>query len=95
MICHQCNGAVTIEGYISRADECPHCGSDIHCCLNCLNYEPAAHNRCLEPQAEWVSDREKSNFCDYFRPNKAGAKGMPVKKARDSARLDFDNLFKK
>jgi len=93
MICHHCHGELKIEGYISRSEECPNCASDIHCCLNCTNYDPHSHNKCREPQAEWVTDREKGNFCDFFTPNKlssGGAKGPTV-----DPRAAFDNLFKK
>lgn len=93
MICHHCRGELKVEAYISRTDECPHCGADTHCCLNCENYDPYAHNKCREPQAEWVTDREKANFCDFFIPNKLTATGA-AKSAADP-RSAFDNLFKK
>lgn len=93
MICHHCRNEVKIEGFISRTDDCPHCGSDVHCCLNCELYDTSAHNRCREPQAEWVSDREKANFCDYFTANKKNAIGG--KTATVDPRNVFDNLFKK
>jgi hypothetical protein len=93
MICHACRAELKIEGYVSRSDECPQCGADIHCCLNCTNYDPHAHNKCREPQAEWVTDREKGNFCDFFIPNKLnpGAATSPASDPRSA----FDNLFKK
>jgi hypothetical protein len=59
-----------------------------------LNYDPAAHNKCREPQAEWVSEREKANFCDLFAPNKQAGGTAPGKPATDS-RNAFDSLFKK
>jgi hypothetical protein len=91
MICHSCG--TEVEGRIYRSDECPSCGADLHCCLNCNNYDPAAHNQCREPQAEWVSDREKANFCDFFTPNKLVSGGRS--KSSDQARKAFENLFKK
>ncbi|MCI0487018.1 MAG: hypothetical protein L0229_10500 [Blastocatellia bacterium] len=93
MVCHSCGGEIKLEGYISRSDECPHCSTDIHCCLNCEHYDPAAHNRCREPQAEWVSEREKANFCDYFMPNTLQAAGRKTSSA-DDVRKAFDSLFK-
>ena len=93
MICHSCKSEMKFEGPITRAEVCPACDADVHCCLNCLNYDPSAHNRCREPQAEWVSDREKGNFCDYFLPNKATVAGT-VKPA-DDVRRNFESLFKK
>jgi hypothetical protein len=93
MICHHCGEEIRVEGSISRADECPKCSSDLHSCLNCSNYSVSAHNRCLEPQAEWVPDREKANFCDYFIPNKLGARGA-TSPGKDT-RSVFESLFKK
>lgn len=93
MTCHQCQRELKIEGHIARTDECPHCGADIHCCLNCANYDPHAHNKCREPQAEWVTDREKANFCDFFIPNTLSS--GTVKNPASDPRSAFDNLFKK
>jgi len=94
MICHHCKTEIKIEGYISRTDTCQKCGEDVHCCLNCLNYDPSAHNKCREPLAEWVPDREKANFCDLFAPNKQAATAQVDKPSADP-RSAFDNLFKK
>jgi hypothetical protein len=80
------------EEKISRTEECPHCGADVHSCLNCLNYDRSAHNQCREPLSEWVSDREKANFCDYFLPNKLTATGA---RSASDTRRSFDDLFKK
>lgn len=94
MICHHCRSEIRIRGFISRTDECAQCGSDVHACLNCDNYDAYAHNKCREPQAEWVTDREKANFCDFFIPNRlsaSAAAGSPVADARSK----FDSLFKK
>ena len=95
MICHHCQNEIVIKGRLSRTADCSVCGSDVHCCLNCVNYDPAAHNRCREPQAEWVSDREKANFCDYFTPNILTARGKGKSGPLEEARIAFDNLFKK
>jgi hypothetical protein len=58
-----------------------------------VNYDPHAHNKCREPQAEWVTDRERANFCDFFIPNNlnASAAGKPSADPRSA----FDALFKK
>ena len=94
MICHHCGTELKVGGYISRSDECPRCSSDVHCCLNCDNYDQHAHNKCREPQAEWVTDREKANFCDFFIPNNLRPTSAFKSPAAD-ARSAFDSLFKK
>lgn len=95
MICHHCKNEIVIKDRIARTDECPSCNGDIHCCLNCVNYDTSAHNRCREPQAEWVTDRERANFCDYFKPNNLMAKDKGKSGPLDDARNAFENLFKK
>lgn len=78
---------------IGFRDECESCGADLHCCRNCVHHDPSAYNECREPNAEWVSDRERANRCEYFSP----AEGGPVAGCgkRESARDALDSLFRK
>jgi hypothetical protein len=50
-------------------------------CLNCLLYDPAAHNACRSRTTEPVKDKEKRNFCDEFEFSGKGSKdqGGPSK----------------
>ncbi len=75
---------------------CTNCDADLHCCRNCRFYDPGKHNQCAEPQAEWVRDKEASNYCDYFQPNPVLlAKGSGPGTAKENdARTRFDSLFK-
>lgn len=80
---------------VGRRATCPHCQADAHCCFNCSFYDSASYNECREPQAERVLDKDRSNFCDFFRlsatPTKRGAKSSP----QVDARKKLDDLFKK
>ena len=53
---------------IGRKDECQFCKADLHVCKNCEMYDPKVYNECKEPQADVQRERERSNFCDYFKP---------------------------
>jgi len=93
-VCHRCRKDVPVEGgKVPRESYCPHCHAALHCCPNCRFHSPHAHNQCSEPVAEWVRDKEKANFCDYFsfRTGGAGEGGD----GGASARSAFDDLFKK
>jgi hypothetical protein len=91
--CARC-GAALPAGPCGRRDTCASCGADLHACIQCDFYAPGAYNDCREPQADRVVDKERSNFCDYFRPaTGAGPKGATS--ARDEARARLDALFKK
>lgn len=80
---------------VGTRETCPQCETDLHCCRNCRFYDPGKHNQCAEPQAEWVGDKEGSNYCDYFSPNPVLVAGgeRSTSKAND-ARKKFNSLFK-
>ena len=93
MKCHGCGHELTVEGKVYRGDECPGCGRPMHCCLNCAFYDTRAYHECHEPQAEWVRDKEKGNFCEYFQPGARSGQGVQDH-SRD-ARKRLDDLFRK
>ena len=92
--CYSCGKAVEKESMIGRQDICPSCRSDLHCCRNCRLFDEYAQNHCRETSAEWVSDREKNNFCDFFTfLEGAGASG--IFRQQKEARAKLEALFKK
>ena len=90
MICWKCKKEISLEK-IARSDECPLCHADLHVCRMCDFYESGAHNDCRESSADMVTDKERSNFCDYFRANKKITAGGDSKAA--AARDAFNALF--
>ena len=99
MICWKCKKEISIEKPV-RGDECPLCHADLHVCKACDFYESGAHNDCRESSAEFVNDKERGNFCDYFRVKAAlrqaqgphSTQGAQGDKASD-ARNAFNALF--
>ena len=53
----------------SRYEECSTCKADLHVCIACRSYDSTAANACREDRADFVLDKDKANFCDYFKPN--------------------------
>ena len=92
-ICHRCRREITLEGKIGRREACPGCGADLHCCLNCSFHDPGAYNQCREPQAERVLDKDRGNFCDWFRFRDA-ATGNGTGGGKGSAEDRLKALFK-
>ena len=96
-LCHHCGREQQLAGPVGRTDSCPHCKSDLKVCMNCRFFDPSASNQCREPQVEWVSDKAKANFCEFFvyvqvqSLDQPGAPGTQ----KDQARAAFDALFKK
>ncbi len=93
--CCKCGKVIEARGRVGTRETCPECDADLHCCRNCRFYDPGKHNQCAETQAEWVGDKEASNYCDYFSPNPVLlARGeRPASKAQD-AKKKFDSLFR-
>ncbi|ABG41386.1 hypothetical protein Patl_2878 [Paraglaciecola sp. T6c] len=65
--CWQCGVHLSnIITPVSRREECSQCHSDIHACTMCQHYD--VHNRtgCNEERAEFIVDKERANFCEYY-----------------------------
>lgn len=90
--CSFCQTEISLEVKIGRLDECPGCHRDLHTCMQCKYYDRAAHNDCREPQAEWVPDKERANFCGYFE---FGRDVMEERESQEKAKKGLDELFKK
>lgn len=93
-ICHACLKALEIKPPVGRQDSCVFCGSDLHCCLNCVFHAAEAYNECHESQAERVIEKGRGNFCDYF-VFRDTAPDLKKKEARESARARLESLFKR
>ena len=94
MRCHRCGKEVKVTTGIGRRDHCPHCGSDLRCCCNCAFYDISYANACRETQADRVSDKERSNFCDFFRAGTRSA-AAPKRDQAVTAKDKLEALFKK
>lgn len=67
----------------SRYEECSVCKADLHVCLACKHYDPRINDACREDRAEFVLDKDKANFCDYFKLNP-----RPFKPKDDAAAVE-------
>lgn len=89
MKCYNCSTELAPTD-LGRQDTCPSCGRDTHVCRNCEHYDPSFNNECKENQAERVVEKEKSNFCDWFRPH-GGSGGTSA--SRDDLKSAAEALF--
>ena len=96
--CHSCGAKRTLKprDKIYREDVCIQCNADLHSCVHFKFFDSARNNQFSEPQAEWVKDKTRSNFCDYYEPRTSidlvsrGGANQNL-----DSRAAFDNLFKK
>jgi hypothetical protein len=91
--CWRCGATLkTLSLPLGRLDECPACSMPLHVCRMCVHYDPAVARGCREDDAEEVREKERPNFCDYFRPA-TGAFESSAIAAERRARRELDGLF--
>ena len=93
MSCYNCQHIWETDPPLERSASCPQCHNDAKVCRNCEFYDRSAHHECREPEAEWVRDKERSNFCTYFSPRQSGT-ASEKDKSKDDIQRKLDDLFK-
>ncbi len=91
--CYRCGASLEkLSLPLSRRDECPSCTVSVHVCRMCINFDRNAVKQCLEDDAEEVIDKEKVNFCEWF---KASTDAFDPARAQKEtrARSELDSLF--
>ncbi len=94
-VCFSCGAQLDVNGKPGRADTCPACDADVHCCSNCEFCDPGSYNECREPQAERVLEKGRSNFCDYFAFRPDPGNRVRTASASQARNNPLDALFKK
>lgn len=93
LVCWKCGAPLTeIPLPFGRTAECPRCRVELHVCRMCEFFDPTVAQSCREPVADVVKEKERANFCDYFRP--APDAYQPSNDAEASAaRAQLEALF--
>ena len=76
----------------SRYEECSACKADLHVCLACKHYDASLSDACREDRADFILDKDKANFCDYFKVNARAYQKQDDAAARE-ARAKLAELF--
>jgi len=94
--CYKCNNTIEHHDNISRQDSCSNCNFDLKVCLNCTHYDVLKNKECHESAtlSEAVKDKEKANFCDYFK-FKSTHKKAHLTNPSDELLSAAEALFKK
>ena len=70
LVCYRCGASLAALSLpLSRRDQCPDCSADLHVCKMCVSFDSTVLRNCREDGAEDVTDKERPNFCDWFRPS--------------------------
>jgi hypothetical protein len=95
LVCWKCGASLAeLTLPLQRLDECKQCGAELHVCKLCEWYSTAVAKHCRETIAEEVKDKERANFCDYFKP-RPGAYSNAGQSAAEKAKAELDAMFGK
>lgn len=91
--CYRCGDSLVVLTLpLSRRDQCPSCDADLHVCKMCRFFDATVTRQCREDGAEDVTEKERPNFCDWFKPSDSAFD--PGRKSQaDAAREALDDLF--
>jgi hypothetical protein len=93
LVCWKCGAPLAeLTLPLRRLDECKRCGAELHVCKLCEFYSTSVAKHCREPIAEEVKDKERANFCDYFKP-RPNAYSTAAQDAAAKARAELEALF--
>jgi hypothetical protein len=92
--CADCGRQVSRSGGIEPAQACPHCGADLHSCVNCNHFDPSARLQCRQEVPVAVTKKRKANECTLFAPKEVmefESEGRA--RTPEEARAAFDDRF--
>lgn len=93
LVCWKCGASLAeLSLPLQRLDECKRCTAELHVCKLCEWYSIAVAKHCREPIAEEVKDKERANFCDYFKPRPGAYSNLGAEGA-GKAKAGLDALF--
>jgi hypothetical protein len=92
LVCWKCGASLEEMSLpLLRLDECPQCHAELHVCKMCEWYSVAVAKHCRETIAEEVKDKQRANFCDYFKPKQDAY--SPASADAAKAKTDLESLF--
>jgi len=91
--CYRCGSSLAALSLPwSRQDVCPECSVYLHVCMMCSYFDRNVPEQCREDDAEHVSDKETTNFCEWFQASE-NAFDAPRSAADERSRAELDALF--
>ena len=82
LFCFRCGTSLErLSLPLGRRDECPECSIHLHVCMMCRFFDVHVPKQCREDDAEEVFEKEKANFCEWFKPS---AKAFDPARAREA-----------
>lgn len=107
--CFSCSTTLASDTDFKGA--CPKCRATLHCCKQCVHFEPATRFQCTKTIPVRIPSKDQANTCELFSPRVtvardgvqstpnpsrlSGGSSSPAPRNVSDARAAFDSLFKK
>ncbi|MDJ0958368.1 MAG: hypothetical protein QNI91_15985 [Arenicellales bacterium] len=93
LVCWKCGASLeTLSLPLRRLDVCPECDSELHVCRMCRFFDPNSIDQCTQEDAEEVREKERANFCDYYKPQPGAYQSRDTSQS-DAAKDKLNALF--
>jgi len=96
--CARCGNELTVATAWSPEGTCSKCGSFLHACAQCANFDSSAAFECQKPVPARISPKDALNTCALYEPRttveRETKSSGPSGGSGPSARQAFDDLFK-
>ncbi|MGI8782116.1 MAG: hypothetical protein ACR2L2_00490 [Acidobacteriota bacterium] len=98
--CSMC-GASMDRSYLDVGfdSHCPKCSADLHCCKQCVYFDPSSRFECTELVPVRILPKDKRNECELFEPRTRIEKETTTPSSErpkpSDGRDAFERLFKK
>ena len=103
--CARCGAPV--DPVILTLSKCEKCSTDLHACIQCVNFDPSARFECIEKLTARIAPKDVANGCDLFTartsferetssipaPAAASSTSNGAPESASSAKKAFDDLF--
>jgi hypothetical protein len=64
--CYNCS--TTLLPDTAFDESCPKCGTALHCCKQCVHFEPSTRFQCMKPIPVRIPIKDQANLCTVFSP---------------------------
>lgn len=93
LVCWKCGASLAALSLpMRRLDICPRCSAELHVCRMCVEYDTSKAKHCREPTAEEVREKDRANFCDFYKPREK-AYTPPDLASLGASKAGLDALF--
>jgi len=88
--CYSC--ATTLPPGTEFSGTCPKCNVQLHCCKQCVHFEPSTRFQCMKPVPVRIALKDQANECTLFKPRVTVAREVTSSGMSGGSRLPVPSM---